>query len=234
MYNGSYNTRGYRGNHRRRVESKIDRFARIRESLSSFPAFSFSTKPPRRYRRPTVSRPPAVARVCVSRPSCARASTVDTSSAPRRIVPKCGTTRAGSTPATKTDFCVPLRSEVYARAATTTTATTTTRGSAPGRAKAARRRRALVFPYSRRSIARAIARAWSATRAASSRGLPRRPRMFHWKTAPPSMDARKRGRPRRVATDRHGGRKNLRCGISLNINRSPVTTRTNAKASIPH
>ena len=31
MYNASYNTRGYRGNHRRRVESKIDRFARIRE-----------------------------------------------------------------------------------------------------------------------------------------------------------------------------------------------------------
>ena len=69
--------------YRRRVESKIDRFARIRDS-SSFPAFSFFTKPPRLDRRPTSSRPPAVTRVCVSRPSCARANTVDTSSAPRR------------------------------------------------------------------------------------------------------------------------------------------------------
>ena len=60
-----------------------DHVARIRDS-SSFPAFSFFTKPPRLDRRPTFSRPPAVARVCVSRPSCARASTADTSSAPRR------------------------------------------------------------------------------------------------------------------------------------------------------
>ena len=62
-----------------------DHVARIRDS-SSFPAFSFSTKPRLFYRRrrPTFSRPPAVARVCVSRPSCARASTADTSSAPRR------------------------------------------------------------------------------------------------------------------------------------------------------
>jgi len=71
--------------YRRRVESKIDRFARIRDS-SSFPAFSFSTKPRLFYRRrrPTFSRPPAVARVCVSRLSCARANITDTSSAPRR------------------------------------------------------------------------------------------------------------------------------------------------------
>ena len=53
---------------------------------SSFPAFGFSTKPRLFYRRrrPTSSRPPAVARVCVSRLSCARANITDTSSAPRR------------------------------------------------------------------------------------------------------------------------------------------------------
>jgi len=220
MYNASYNTRGYRGNHRRRSESKIDRFARIRESSSSFPAFSFSTKPPRRYRRPTFSRPPAVARVCVSRPSCARASTVDTSSAPRRIVPKCGTTRAASTPATKTDFCVPLRSEVFARAATTTTTTTTTttRGSAPGRAKArattSRARLSLVAAFDRARARRARVGQRASVSAASTREGVRGDRARDRKKQfsivdpfPPEMLTRRR--PRAFVTEKNQSTENV-------------------------
>ena len=195
-----------------------DHVARIRDS-SSFPAFGFSTKPPRLDRRPTFSRPPAVARVCVSRPSCARASTADTSSAPRRIVPKCGTTRAASTPATKTDFCVPLRSEVFARAATTTTTTTTTtRGSAPGRAKArattSRARLSLVAAFDRARARRARVGQRASVSAASTREGVRGDRARDRKKQfsivdpfPPEMLTRRR--PRAFVTEKNQSTENV-------------------------
>ena len=138
-------------------------------------------------------------------------------------VPKCETTRTASPPATKNDFRVPKRT----RAATTTT-TTTTRGSASGRAEA----RATTSRV-HLSILAAFDRARGARRAAS-RGRPRRPRSFRLKCAqdfslqhPHHPWAQKQGvrdarRPTRWAEKFPG------C-----INRSPATTRANAKALTP-